>query len=141
MQIRIRSLRIEDSRSSRFHYLEDLLSFSIDRAIFYNNNSVILGIFDNDLLIGFAIGDYKRFQKIYELGFLAIRPEYQGQGLGRKLIKEFEKMVAEKGYKELQVGTMWSYGVRRFYHRMGYKLFEVDKEFRCSLYRKVLCHG
>ena len=134
----IRDLKLKECRTFRFRYLEALLSFTIDDSILKDSNGIKLGVFEDNKLIGFAIGYKVTYTNIFELAFLVIRPEYQGSGIGKKLITEFENKVREKDETVLQVGTMWKFGVRRFYRKMGYKIFETDKESRCTVFEKRL---
>ena len=138
----IRPLTNKECKSSRFRHLEDLLSFYVDNEFILDKTTIKLGAFEENRLIGFALGyrhPYSNIVPTYSLSFLVVRKEYQGIGVGKKLVVTFENKIRAKGITvEIQVGTMWYYGVRRFYRRMGYKLLEADKQYRCSTYRKYL---
>ena len=136
----IRPLTNSDSKSSRCLNLEDLLSFYVDELILDDKNAIKLGAFEENRLIGFAIG-YKYWEidtRAFELSVLAVRKEYQGIGVGKNLLITFESKVIENGGNRLVVGTMWRYSVRKFYRKLGYKLIETDKEYRSSTYEKRL---
>jgi len=42
---------------------------------------------------------------VWELHPLAIHPDFQGQGIGRALVEDFERIVADKGGLTIQLGS------------------------------------
>lgn len=69
--------------------------------------------------------DYSGFNKanIPELADLNVLPEYRNQGIGTKLIKQCERIAAEKGHQTfgLGVGLTSDYGnAQRLYIKLGY---------------------
>jgi ribosomal protein S18 acetylase RimI-like enzyme len=62
-------------------------------------DTIILGMFDGDILIGSIIGSSDG-RKGW-LNRLAIDPDYRGQGLAGELIKETEKFLRDMGLKVL----------------------------------------
>lgn len=56
---------------------------------------------------------------------LAVHPEYQRQGIARKLVKEVEKRLEKMGIKIIAcLVEEWNKGSMRFFEKMGYKEFE-----------------
>ena len=54
------------------------------------------------------------------LGRVVILPEYRGHGLGRKVVTEAEKWIAESGYKTVFIDSRLE--VTDFYAKLGYAL-------------------
>ena len=54
------------------------------------------------------------------LGRVVILPEYRGHGLGRKVVTEAEKWIAESGYKTVLIDSRLE--VTDFYAKLGYVL-------------------
>ncbi|MBO4578651.1 MAG: GNAT family N-acetyltransferase [Clostridiales bacterium] len=52
------------------------------------------------------------------LGRVVILPEYRGHGLGRKVVTEAEKWIAESGYKTVFIDSRLE--VTDFYTKLGY---------------------
>ena len=52
------------------------------------------------------------------LGRVVILPEYRGRGLGRMVVTEAEKWIAESGYKTVFIDSRLE--VTEFYSKLGY---------------------
>ena len=68
----------------------------------------------------------------YDLYWIAVRPLRQRQGIGRKLVEQVERRIADEGGKRVYVDTSGreSYGpTRSFYERMGYLPVAVLPDF------------
>jgi ribosomal protein S18 acetylase RimI-like enzyme len=61
----------------------------------------------------------------YDLYWLAVHEEYQGQGIGKQLIKRVEEIVADLSGSHIWIETSSKdkyVPTRRFYQKMGYKV-------------------
>ncbi len=56
------------------------------------------------------------------LKLLAVRPEFQGKGLGRRLLEELERRVAERSRHMFLLVTHDNTRARAFYEALGYRL-------------------
>lgn len=69
--------------------------------------------------------------KVAEMGFVATLPEYRHRGLIRRLVTEFHKRVADKGY-DLSVIV----GIPYFYRQFGYEYaIPLDPETRIKIHQ------
>ncbi|HFT7046578.1 TPA: AAC(6')-Ia family aminoglycoside 6'-N-acetyltransferase [Citrobacter braakii] len=66
--------------------------------------NICLGICDKSKLIGW-IGLRPMYNKTWELHPMVISTEYQGKGIGKRLINELEKRAKEKGIIGIALGT------------------------------------
>ncbi len=71
-----------------------------------------------------------------EIHVMGIYPEYHRQGVGRALVSEAERLLAERQFEYLQVKTLSpahpdkNYArTREFYTAMGFRPLEEFKEF------------
>lgn len=61
---------------------------------------------------------------VWNLYFIAVHPDYQGQGIGGKMLRYVEKMLAERGDRLLLVETSGLPDfekTREFYRKNGYE--------------------
>ncbi|AWI57260.1 GNAT family N-acetyltransferase [Sinorhizobium fredii] len=54
--------------------------------------------------------------------YLAVPDQYRGQGLGRRLMEEAEKLARARGYIGLWLDT-FEFQARPFYEKLGFELF------------------
>ena len=106
---------------------------------------------DKGRVLGWIGGIPEYDGHVWELHPLAVHPDYQGQGIGRMLILDFERQVAERGGLTIQLGSddtndmtslsgvdlyenLWEKiaNIRNlkghpysFYEKMGYKIIGV----------------
>ena len=67
-----------------------------------------------------------------DIYWIAVHPEWQGDGLGRRLIEETERLIRENGGTRIYVETSQSPqydGTRAFYQRLGYRPEAVIPDF------------
>jgi aminoglycoside 6'-N-acetyltransferase I len=60
---------------------------------------------DNGEILGWLAGMRKYDGNVWELPPLVVKPDRQGQGIGRKLVNDFETLVRERGGVTICVGT------------------------------------
>jgi aminoglycoside 6'-N-acetyltransferase I len=61
----------------------------------------------DDRVVGWigGIPEYGYNGNVWELHPLAVHPDFQGRGIGRALMEDFEQCVAEKGALSIMLGT------------------------------------
>lgn len=74
--------------------------------------------------IGRVIGDGSCF---FEIADIAVVPEHQGQGLGRRIMEAFMVWVHEHVPKSAYVSLMADHGTQAFYQKFGFQLAELPK--------------
>lgn len=72
---------------------------------------------DDDRLVGAALG-FLNDTRGATLRILGLQPDYQGQGIGRALLRSFERAVERRGGSSVSLGADESVG---FYVRHGYQ--------------------
>ena len=68
----------------------------------------------------------------YDLYWIAVHPDFQGRGLGKRLIKEIERLVQEAGGTRIYVETSQRpqyASTRAFYENRGYRQESVLEDF------------
>jgi GNAT superfamily N-acetyltransferase len=68
----------------------------------------------------------------YDLYWIAVSPDFQGRGLGRRLLKEAEKRISSAGGQRIYVDTSQRVqyaSTRAFYENSGYRLETVLEDF------------
>ncbi|MDR0475160.1 MAG: GNAT family N-acetyltransferase [Treponema sp.] len=88
--------------------------------IYHKKNSVFVGYYLEEKLIGVCFGDIRDNMYFSLIGIAIIHP-YNKQGRGSKLIQYFEKIVKTKKYNKISVGSADGY-VEHFYIKNNYKL-------------------
>lgn len=101
---------------------------------------------DDDGAIGVAYCAPERMTNgTWNLLFLAVRPDRQGQGHGAALIRYVEQTLIARGARLLLVETLASFDrTRAFYRKCGYEEEAQIRDFYNTgddkiVYRKVLC--
>ena len=68
----------------------------------------------------------------YDLYWIAVHPDYQGKGLGRRILKETERLIRESSGSRIYVETSQRVqyaSTRAFYENCGYRLETVLADF------------
>ena len=55
------------------------------------------------------------------MNMLFLTPKFRGIGIGEKLVREWEKLMSEQGYKFLLTSTQANEYAQHFYRKQGYK--------------------
>lgn len=86
-----------------------------------NKNSLTLGLFEADELVGLTMGSIKHWYTgtEYCIDEFCIRTEAQGRGLGTCLLKEVERYITSKGVSRLFLQTERSVPAYHFYKKNG----------------------
>jgi ribosomal protein S18 acetylase RimI-like enzyme len=92
----------------------------------------ILNIFADDVLIyqennqtmGFVT--YKVINKVAKIGLIAVKSDFQGKGIGGKLLGHVENLIFQKNIKELLIPTQLSNEAAcSFYKKQNYQVHET----------------
>lgn len=65
-------------------------------------------------------------EKIYKLNKLYLNPDFQGGGLGKKLLIEIEKQIKEIGGEWLDLNVNRYNKAKLFYERMGFEIIAEE---------------
>jgi GNAT superfamily N-acetyltransferase len=106
----------------------------------FPDKDIYLSAFDGDLLIGTAIITPLDDTSV-QMRQMAVHEDYQGKGIGRQIVSEFEKLVLELGYS--QVVLHGRELALPFYEKLGYKItsdvfYEIEiahYEMKKNLYK------
>uniref|UniRef100_B8HZ14 GCN5-related N-acetyltransferase n=1 Tax=Cyanothece sp. (strain PCC 7425 / ATCC 29141) TaxID=395961 RepID=B8HZ14_CYAP4 len=100
---------------------------------------------DKDGVVGVAYCEPERMtDQTWNLQLIAIRPDYQGQGRGGKLLHYVEETLKGRGGRMLLVETLASFDLARaFYTKCGYEEEARIRDFYAAgddkvVFRKVL---
>lgn len=78
---------------------------------------------ENEIVIGFVTLTINNH--IAQIGLIAVLPNYQGKGIGKKLISKTENYCLERNIKTLQIPTqVVNTAACNFYRKIGYKISE-----------------
>lgn len=81
-----------------------------------------LSIFRDDKAIGIVLGWGERWVNgwLFHLKEVCVHADYQRQGIGQKLMHEFEKRLSEDGFVGMNLQTGMQMPARNFYEKLGY---------------------
>jgi ribosomal protein S18 acetylase RimI-like enzyme len=75
-------------------------------------------------------------EKVAELTWIAVHPEFHRKGIGRRLVKALEEVLVKVGVSALEVSTVADsveyepYArTRSFYHALGFSDVRVDRKW------------
>jgi GNAT superfamily N-acetyltransferase len=121
----VSNFEIRNIRKSEFNDAFDIVNKELKlyrtkrfiRARFYVYHKLFFGIFIDNKIVGAVFGfpreDYLLLSEI------AIRPQFQNRGFGKKLIEAFEKIGIKYGFKEIRLGC--EKDKVGFYKKSGFK--------------------
>lgn len=118
--------KLDVGKNLSFHGCSDW-----DEGFRMETHSIKLEVLDNNKVIGQVGLEYKDrdTEEDLEDGYLfsvSVNPDYQGLGLGSKLMKEIEFIAKKVGVKTLYLRPN-SEEVMQFYNKCGYKYDHTDK--------------
>jgi len=90
----------------------------------FENGMFLKAIDDNDIIIG-SVRAYTKNDTLY-IGKLIVHPNFQGQGIGSKLLIEIEKAYPQERY-ELFTSDRSVKNIR-LYERLGYVKYKEHEE-------------
>ncbi len=127
----IYKLAFESGKFSRFKLdanfkkseFEKLYKIWVDNSFNKKFADAILVYKDKDDILGFI--SYAVFEEVATIGLLAISPEHQGKGIGRKLLEAVESKLVDYSIVELRIPTqLHNEAACKFYSKMGYTIIE-----------------
>ena len=96
------------------------------------------GVFYNDSLISFILGDLFDIEKIseYEILLIYVSKNFRKQGIGTKLLKKIEENIKclKKSYLEVSKNNKEAIS---FYKKMNFKIFNSRKNYYLFENKKV----
>lgn len=137
----IKTLRITNIKDYSFEFIEnDVKQFSPNHVIERASWTHFYVICDKDIIVGCgAIGPYWGKEDESSLFNIFVLPEYQGKGIGRKIIETLEQDEFFLRAKRIEIPA--SITACEFYKKMGYNykngVDTVDEEqlFRLEKFR------
>jgi ribosomal protein S18 acetylase RimI-like enzyme len=124
-------LAYESGKQSRFLLdtkfteakFKELYRLWIDNSLNKQFADDILVYRENNLILGMVT--YKASEENATVGLIAVSPNVQGKGIGRKLLCTLESVLVEKKCKKLIIPTQTSnIQACNFYTKQGYKIIE-----------------
>lgn len=140
-QLIIKTLRTSNIKDYSVEYIEnDVKKFTPDDVIARAKRTHFYVVCDKELIVGCgAIGSYWGIEGESSLFNIFVLPEYQGKGIGRKIIETLEKDEFFLNAKRVEIPA--SITACEFYKKMGYTykngIDVVDEEqlFRLEKFR------
>lgn len=107
-------------------YLADLMD---------NENSVALGMFDGEELVGISIGRVKHwFNGVeYSIDDLCVKPGRQGGGLGSEMIRLVRAYSDGHGFAKISLKTSRKAPAYHFYQKNGFEEMAEDVWFELKV--------
>lgn len=106
-------------QKSVLNYLSN--EYSPDNLIKMAEKKELFVAIDNGIIIGVAAVEDNDISTVF------ILPEYQNQGIGKKLMKKVEDVAKNNGFREVKLNA--SINALEFYKKIGYKKGKrVEKE-------------
>lgn len=102
------------SNDNQLHsYIKDLIG---------NNNSLSLGLFENNTMVGLSMGHIRHWYSgtSYFIDEFCIKTELQGKGSGSKFLQEIEQFIKTKGIVQVFLQTERTMPAYQFYKKNGY---------------------
>ena len=94
---------------------------------------------DNGVVAAAYCAPEKMTNGTWNLLFLAVRPDRQGQGCGTAMIRYVEQILRERGERLLLIETLASFErTRKFYCKCGYEEEARIRDFYDSGYDKIV---
>ena len=128
----LQELAYESGKHSRFNLdgnfaerqFKNLYNLWISNSLNRQFADDVLVIYQNDKIGGFVT--FKINQEIATIGLIAVLPEFQGQGLGTKLLQRVEYLLFRKGIQKLQIPTQQeNLDACGFYTKKGYSILSI----------------
>ena len=110
---------------------EQLHAYIMDLA--GNRNSLTLGLFENDNMVGLSMGHVRHWYKgtEYYIDELCIKTEEQGKGFGTEFLKQIESHILKKKMKNVFLQTEKDVPAYQFYIKNDF----IELEKHVSFYK------
>jgi ribosomal-protein-alanine N-acetyltransferase len=117
--------KIEDRAFGPHAYDYPSLRYMLEIA-----NSITVVCTVSDTIVGYATVYFRRNSKIAHLESIAVDPDYQGTGIGKKLMSEIEKASLEMGCKKIVLETFEKkVSALKLYEKTGYSIKEFVPDY------------
>lgn len=111
---------------------------SIDLVTNYLEQSEVFVTILNDELVG-VIVLFPLTAETIEIKNIAVKTEFQGQGIGSFLIHNAEKVATNNGIKSMCIGTANSSIAQLYlYQKLGFEISELKKDFFTANYKEPI---
>jgi len=105
-----------------------LVSSAADRVVYVAQRETVVGWIDVSIVHHLGTGTYG------EIGGLVVSAEHRGSGIGRKLVAQGERWVADRGIATMVVRSrITREAAHRFYLREGYTMTKTSAVFSKTL--------
>jgi ribosomal protein S18 acetylase RimI-like enzyme len=122
---KIRQLRKDEKIPYDLLLLADETVEAINRYIF---DSEIYVLEQEKCIVALYVLQVLNKEEV-EIKNIAVATEYQGQGIGKSLLKDATDRARSRGFKRVIIGTWDSSMPLRFYQKQGFKKYAVKKDF------------
>jgi len=128
----IYELAFESGKYSRFfldknfklNKFQELYTKWVDNSILKIFADETLIYQEDNQIMGFVT--YKINNDMATIGLIAVNPDFQGKGIGGKLLQFVEKKLSKKKIKSLSIPTQQNnVAACNFYKKQGYKIYET----------------
>ena len=129
---RLYELAFESGKYSRFKLderfgkdnFEKLYRAWVDNSLSRRFADDVIVFIENNVLAGFST--YKIHVGFAVIGLIAVAPDQQGKGIGKKLLNHIESVLVSKDITELRIPTqLENKAACAFYTKQGYELVET----------------
>ena len=95
---------------------------------YIHDSEIFLGEYRNEAIAVYVLQPVDK--DVIEIRNIAVRKDYQGQGIGKRLLEEAAAKATARGFKTIIIGT-GDASTRQldFYQREGYVVFDRRKRF------------
>lgn len=96
-----------------------------------NRNSLTLGLYEDDVMVGLAMGEIKHWYEgtEYFINELCIKTQEQGKGLGTRFVELILHHIKEQGMKNIFLFTERDMPAYKFYKKNGFTEMESNVGF------------
>ena len=113
--------------------------YAIEKHYLDNDGEFLLGEIEGCLV---AMGAFRRTSPMRaEIKYMRVHPDYQGQGLGQRILSELEARARARGYTILHLHTSTvQIAAQKLYEKYGFREVErgVFQGFQTIAYEKTL---
>lgn len=100
----------------------------------YIQMSDVFAAVQNDAIIGIAVL-FPLTAELVEIKNVAVKPEFQGQGIGSCLINKVVEVATLNGYKSICIGTAnSSVGQLYLYQKLGFEITDIRRNYFTNNY-------
>lgn len=110
----------------------ELAVLNIEKGPGLSGYNFILSELDSRVIGYTCYGNIPCTKNRFDLFWIVVSNEYRGKNIGKQLLHETEKKVAEKNGKKIYIETSSRepyYGTRKFYENCGYRIDAIQKDY------------